>query len=94
MDRIWLYLPLALASALSFALAAVLEKREAMRQPASEALKLSLFRDLAQRPVWLVAIVFETLGFGLKIFAVDNGPVMVINPSWRRRWSLRWSSVS
>ena len=80
MDRIWLYLPLALASALAFALAAVLEKREAMRQPASESLKLSLFRDLAQRPVWLLAIVFETLGFGLKIFAVDNGPVMVIQP--------------
>lgn len=80
MDRIWLYLPLALASALSFALAAVLEKREAMRAPASEALKPGLFIQLAQRPIWLTAIVFETLGFVLKIFAVDNGPVMVIQP--------------
>ena len=80
MDRIWLYLPLALASAVSFALAAVLEKREAMRQPASAALKLGLFLRLAQRPLWLLAIVFETLGFGLKILAVDHGPVMVIQP--------------
>ena len=80
MDRIWLYLPLALASAVSFALAAVLEKREAMRQPASAALKLGLFVRLAQRPIWLLAIVFETLGFGLKILAVDHGPVMVIQP--------------
>ena len=59
----------ALAAALSYALASVLQQWEAEKQPADKALRLSLVGRLAKCPRWVAGLGFDVGGYALQWWA-------------------------
>jgi hypothetical protein len=70
----------ALAAALFYALASVLQQWEAERQPAENALRPSLLARLAMRPRWLLGLVFDIAGYLSQWVALALGSLVVVQP--------------
>jgi len=70
----------ALAAALFYALASVLEQREAERQPEAIALRPSLLARLARRPQWLAGLASDVIGYVLQWVALTWGSLVMVQP--------------
>lgn len=70
----------ALAAAMSFAVAGVLEQRSTKQVPQRRALSPKLLVDLAHRPLWLAAIGATVAGSALQIAALRFGPLALVQP--------------
>jgi drug/metabolite transporter (DMT)-like permease len=71
---------LALASAVAFALASVLQQRAARDVPESLALRPGLLWRLFRRPMWLAGTAADLSGFGLQAMALGLGSLIVVQP--------------
>lgn len=71
---------LALAAALLFALATVLQQRVAMRASDRQARSPWFMLRLARNPVWLAGIVLTWVGFGFHVGALSGGELVVVQP--------------
>ncbi len=67
----------AIAAALLYNLAAVLQKTQAEVVSASG---VAIIAPLLARPLWLLGVALQTLGFGLHSFALTAAPVMLVQP--------------
>ncbi len=67
----------AVGAAMLYNLAVVVQKTQAQQV---EADGLSILAALWKRPVWLLGIAIQTLGFGLHSFALTQAPVTVVQP--------------
>lgn len=70
----------ALAAAMSFAWAAILQQEAALAAPQDKALRLSLIADLLRRPKWIAGITLLVLGYGFQLVALAYGPVALVQP--------------
>jgi drug/metabolite transporter (DMT)-like permease len=70
----------ALASALAYAVASVLQQRAAAAQPSERSLRLALVLSLARQPLWLIGMVASGVGLLLQLMALDRGSLTVVQP--------------
>jgi hypothetical protein len=70
---------LALAAALLFALGTVLQQKAGLEEPATGS-SSGLLIQMAKRPVWLVGIAADGLGFGCQAAALGFGRLAVVQP--------------
>ena len=70
----------ALAGAVFYALASVLQQREAADAPAHQSLRVSLLLGLVRRPVWLAGVVADLVGFAFEALALHSGPLSLVQP--------------
>lgn len=70
----------ALAAAITFAWAAILQQEAALTAPEDKALRLSLITELLRRPKWVAGITLLVLGFGFQLAALAFGPVALVQP--------------
>lgn len=70
----------ALAAALLYAMASVLQQRQAERQPAEKALRPSLLARLAVNPGWLLGLGFDASGYVVQWVALSLGSLVVVQP--------------
>lgn len=70
----------ALAAALFYALASVLQQWEAERQPEDHELRISLLARLARRPRWLAGLALDVGGFVCQWLALSWGSLVVVQP--------------
>ena len=70
----------ALAAAVSFAMAAVLQQEAARTVDPDSSLSLRLLAVLLRRPKWLAGIGLLLCGYGLQALALANGPVALVQP--------------
>lgn len=70
----------ALAAALSYALASVLQHWEAEKQPPDTALRLSLVTRLAKRPRWIAGLGFDAGGYAVQWVALTIGSLVLVQP--------------
>jgi drug/metabolite transporter (DMT)-like permease len=100
----------ALLTAFSNAMAAVLQRRAASEAPTDGAFRLSLFRYLVRRRVWLAGIAMVAAAALFQAAALATGPVALVQPIfiielplalliaglfWRTRLPRRtWASVA
>lgn len=71
---------LALIAALLFAIAMVLQQRGAMQETGADAMKASFLLKLARRPVWLLGLVTDGLGYAAQAAALAIGRLIVVQP--------------
>jgi drug/metabolite transporter (DMT)-like permease len=71
---------LALAAALCFALASVLQQQAAVAVPSEHSLRFRLLTNLVRRPRWLAGIVIDGCGYVLQVLALDRGPLSLVQP--------------
>jgi len=69
----------AVAGALGFAAAAVLQQYAAALAP-SGATGVRLLLHLARRPVWIAGVAAMVAGSGLHLLALGNGPLLLVQP--------------
>ncbi|MAI79098.1 MAG: hypothetical protein CL917_09175 [Deltaproteobacteria bacterium] len=74
------YVPLTLLAAFGFAAAAVLQQAEAARSEESESASGALIWRLLKQPKWVLGLVAYIAAYGLQVWAVSLGPVVVIQP--------------
>lgn len=74
------YIPLTLAAAFGFAAAAVLQQAEAAAQENSATGSGGLMRRLMTRPRWWLGMLAYVAAYGLQVWAVSLGPVVIIQP--------------
>lgn len=70
----------ALAAAVLYALASVLQQWEAELQPPQRALRPSLVARLATRPRWLLGLGFDGAGYVCQWIALSHGSLVVVQP--------------
>lgn len=70
----------ALAAALFYALASVLQQWEAERQPNTQELRIGLVARLAMRPLWLAGLALDVGGFLTQWLALSWGSLVVVQP--------------
>ncbi len=70
----------ALAAALSYAIASVLQHWEAEKQPPDKELRLSLVGRLAKRPRWIAGFSFDVGGYAVQWWALTIGSLVVVQP--------------
>jgi len=70
---------LALAAALLFALGTVLQQRAGLEAPASGP-SSGLLIQMARRPVWLIGVGADAVGFGCQAAALGIGRLAVVQP--------------
>jgi drug/metabolite transporter (DMT)-like permease len=70
----------ALAAAVSFAWAAVLQQEAARTVPDDKSLSIRLLIELLHRPKWLAGGACLLTGFGLQALALAYGPVALVQP--------------
>jgi len=75
-----LVVALALAAALAYAAAMVLQQHEAGEADQSSSLRPGLVVELARRPVWVGGIVANLVGYGLRFAALSKGSLVVVQP--------------
>jgi hypothetical protein len=76
-------IPVSLAAALAFAVASYLKHRSAEAiptAPGGATHVASLARETVKDPIWMVAIVADTAGVGLQVFALRIGALSVVQP--------------
>jgi len=71
---------LAITAALMFSLGTVLQQKVAAEVPDEDAMKANLLVQLAKRPVWLLGIVVDGLGFLCQAAALHFGKLVVVQP--------------
>jgi hypothetical protein len=71
---------LALAAALLYAAAAVLQQRAASEAPQHKAMRPALMFHLLRRPLWLVGYVADWVAFGCEALALGLGSLLVVQP--------------
>ncbi len=71
---------LAVVAALMFSLGTVLQQKVATEVPDDEAMKANLLVQLAKRPIWLLGIVVDGLGFLCQAAALHFGKLVVVQP--------------
>ena len=74
-----IYVPLTLLAALGFAAAAVLQQAEAARHDSGPG-GGSLLLALLAKPLWVLGLVAYIAAYGLQVWAVSLGPVVIIQP--------------
>lgn len=67
----------AFATAILYSLSVVLQKRQAEQTTASG---VRILAALARKPLWLLGILVQMIGFGCHFFALTKAPVMVVQP--------------
>jgi drug/metabolite transporter (DMT)-like permease len=70
----------ALLTAVANGTASVLQRRAAANAPSSEALRLSLIRDLMHQKVWLGGIAMTIVAAVCQAVALATGPIAVVQP--------------
>lgn len=70
----------ALLTAVSNAMASVLQRRAAMDAPAGRAMHLSLFGYLLHRKIWLAGIAMTIVAAICQATALDSGPIALVQP--------------
>ncbi len=70
----------ALGAALMYALASVLQQRGAAAEPDDQSLRLSMLARLARKPMWLLGVACDVVGYGLQFLALGHGPIVVVQP--------------
>ncbi len=71
---------LAVAAALANALASVLQRKGARREPGERSLSVRMVWDLAHQPPWLAGAGFMLAGFVLQVAALSTGPISMVQP--------------
>jgi drug/metabolite transporter (DMT)-like permease len=71
---------LALLSAFVFGSGVVLQQRSAMEVPAEHAARPGLLLRLVRRPLWMLGLGADVLGFGLQALALHKGSLVVVQP--------------
>jgi drug/metabolite transporter (DMT)-like permease len=71
---------LALAAALAYATASVLQHRAARQTPPENALRLRLLLDLMRRPTWLLGYAANVLAYLLEVVALGRGALVLVQP--------------
>ncbi|MBK5231660.1 MAG: DMT family transporter [Thermoleophilia bacterium] len=71
---------LAIIAALMFSLGTVLQQKVAAEVPDEDTMKAGLLLQLARRPVWLLGIVVDGLGFLCQAAALHFGKLVVVQP--------------
>lgn len=71
---------LGILAALFFALGTVIQQKVAQQVPNEEAEKAGLLLQLARKPLWLVGIVVDGLGFLCQAAALHFGQLAVVQP--------------
>src|SRR4051794_30687884 len=71
----------AVLAAACFETGYALQALEARKAPGELALKFSLLRSLAKRPVWLLAIGLTIAGWPLQLWALSLAPITVVQPT-------------
>jgi drug/metabolite transporter (DMT)-like permease len=71
---------LALLSAVVYGAGVVLQQHAAMEAPAEEAAKPRLMFRLVRRPMWLLGLAADIVGFGLQAAALHRGSLVVVQP--------------
>ncbi len=75
-----LEISLALVAAFLFALGTVLQQKGTLQEPKSEALEAGLLLRLLRRPVWLLGIVVDALGYVAQAAALGIGRLVIVQP--------------
>jgi drug/metabolite transporter (DMT)-like permease len=71
---------LSLASAASYGVAAVLQHREAVREPLQQTMQAGLLVRLARRPVWLIGNALDGVGYVFQFLALRRGSLILVEP--------------
>ena len=71
---------LAIVAALMFSLGTVLQQKVATEVPDDEAMKAGLLVQLAKRPIWVLGIAVDGLGFLCQAAALHFGKLVVVQP--------------
>jgi drug/metabolite transporter (DMT)-like permease len=71
---------LALAAALAYAIAMVLQQHSAIETDPSLSLRPGLVGQLVRRPIWLAGVGANIAGFGLRFVALGAGSLTVVQP--------------
>jgi drug/metabolite transporter (DMT)-like permease len=78
--NLWIAVPAALGSAISFGFTGSLQHMATTRVRERPALRPALLLDLAREPIWLGSLAANLSGTGLQLVALDNGPLVLIEP--------------
>jgi hypothetical protein len=73
-------IPLALAAALLYAVAAVLQQKSAAEAPQNKAMRPSLMFHLLRQPRWLLGYAADWTAFGCEALALGLGSLIVVQP--------------
>jgi len=71
---------LALLAALLFAIATVLQQRGAMQETGADAMKAGFLLKLLRKPVWLLGLAADGLGYAAQAAALGIGRLIVVQP--------------
>jgi drug/metabolite transporter (DMT)-like permease len=71
---------LALLSAFVYGAGVVLQQRAALEAPPEEAARPRLLLRLVRRPLWLLGLAADVVGFGLQAAALHRGSLVVVQP--------------
>ena len=71
---------LAVGAAFLFALGTVLQQKGGSEESADAGMQADFLAKLAQRPVWLLGVLVEVIGFGLQATALGLGRLIVVQP--------------
>ena len=71
----------AVLAAVCFETGYALQALEARKAPGELALKFSLLKSLAKRPIWLLAIGLTIAGWPLQLWALSLAPITVVQPT-------------
>jgi drug/metabolite transporter (DMT)-like permease len=71
---------LAVLAAFVFAAGVVLQQRSAVAVPVAHAARPSLLVRLVRRPIWLLGVGADVVGFGLQTLALHRGSLIVVQP--------------
>ena len=70
----------ALAAALVLGISAVADRRSTKQVKTRKAMSLRLIVDLMHRPLWLIAIAANLVGFALQVTALNFGSLALVEP--------------
>jgi drug/metabolite transporter (DMT)-like permease len=71
---------LAIASAASYGLAAVLQHHAAVREPPELSVRMGLLVRLVRRPMWLIGNALDGVGYLLQFLALRRGSLVLVEP--------------
>jgi drug/metabolite transporter (DMT)-like permease len=78
--HLWIAVPAAIGSALSFGMTGALQHTAAMRVEERKALNPGLLIDLGKQPIWLLSLFANALGTILQLVALATGPLVLVQP--------------
>jgi uncharacterized membrane protein len=71
---------LAIASAISFSLAAIFQKRQVRGISTDANLKVTLLWQLIKNPYWILGVLFDIFAFVGQFLALKDGSILVVSP--------------